>query len=78
MSDHNIIDPKIIIPFYKISKKSVILPNFSINLHCIFTLISILFKRKGPTNNIKKLPVKFLSLFSPKKYCLTEILASSG
>ena len=74
MSDHNIIDPTIIFPFYKISK----------NMYCIFTLISILFKRKGPTLNIyiscyaKKLPVKFISLFSPKKYCLTEITASSG
>ena len=84
MSDHNIIDPNIIIPFHKISKSLVILPHFSINLHCIFTLISILFKRKGPTLNIyiscnaKKLPVNFLSLISPKNIFLTEITVSSG
>ena len=73
MSDHNMIDPNIIIPFHKISKKSGHLPHFSINLHCVFTLISILFKRKGPTLNIYILVVmqrnyllSFYPYFLPK------------
>ena len=51
----------------------VILLHFSINLHGIFTLISILFKRKGLILNIyiscnsKKLPAKLYPYFLQKK-----------